>query len=280
MSTTDVAATWRAEAHLPYEWRPTKGHCRVGHGGGLIAICQALGRPAYLKPRKPLLPEAAALEKVASDLAHDLRVSVPPVVLTDPPEGWVGATEICASLILYGFQLHWGAASHGVQNRPINSMPDDPHEYARAALRSGTSWGKKILEVVPTSAARAYVFDTWVGQPDHNHPSNIAWGIDLQNEDDHGLCYFDYEMAFGVGGWTPLTPAPFPEELLSYMDPEEALKAAEEASIMPSENIRAVVSRVPSRYMPSDRKEDIITNLLERKCLLPKVISSAIRRSP
>lgn len=244
----------------------------------MIVTAAPLGRTAYLKPRRPLVPEAAALEKIASDLAHDLDVRVPPVILTNPPGGWQGGPEVCASLVLYGFQLHWGAAQHGVQIRAGAAVPEDPTQHARAALLAGSSWGRLIEESARVAAARAFVFDSWVGQPDHNHPSNIAWGLSLTDESDHSLCFFDYEMAFGVGGWTELAPAPFPEELLAHLDPEEAVATISQVEGLPDETIRAVVHRIPGRFMKSKRKEDIIHTLVERRTQLRAALTPVLRR--
>lgn len=237
-----------------------------------------LGRPAYLKPRRPMVPEAAALEKLASDLAHDLGVRVPPVVLTNPPTAWSGATEICASLVLYGFQLHWGAASHGTKNK-AEAIPDEQAmEHARGAIQARTRWGELILEAAVAAAAPALVFDTWVGQPDHDHPSNIAWGMNLANEADHGLCFFDYEMAFGVGGWAPVAPAPFPRELLAVLKAEDVMRAVTAVESLGAEHISAVVNRIPERFMSAERKRNIVTQLMDRRRRLHAALEPVAKR--
>lgn len=279
LTTNTIADDWRSSAFRTYQWRKAGGHCRTGHGGGMIVFRPELGRAAYMKPRKPMAPEAAALEKIASDLAYDLEVTVPPVILTDPPSGWNGCREVCASLVMFGFQLHWGGARHGVKIQYDGLVEDDPSAHARAAIMSDTTWGRMIVDDAKTVAARAFVFDTWVGQPDHDHPSNIAWGVNLADEADHSLCFYDYEMAFGVGGWADLTPAPFPRELLAHLDPESAEQALREVETFPIETIDDVTRRIPDRFMQPDRKENIIEQLTSRRMAVREALAPVLRRS-
>jgi hypothetical protein len=277
LSTADIAETWRAAAYLEYDWRAARGHCRDGHGGGAVMMAPPLGRSVYLKPRRALVPEAAALEKIASDLAHDLGVRVPPVVLTNHPSGWGGAAGVCASLVMYGFQLHWGAAAHGVRNHQEISVDEPSVAHARAALRAGGLPGDLILAAAREAAAAALVFDTWVGQPDHDHPSNIAWGMSLADETDHGLCFFDYEMALGVGGWPAVGPAPFPRELLDQIDARGLERAIAAVEALPAHDIGAVV-RIPESYLRSERKEDIVTHLIHRRQRLREALTPVPKR--
>lgn len=237
-----------------------------------------LGRPAYIKPRAPMVPEAAALEKIASDLAHDLGVDVPPVILTDPPPGWTGTNRaVCASLVLYNFQLHWGGGQHGVRLPPGSAVKDDPNLHARAALLRQTKWGKMVAEAVPVAAARAFVFDCWVDQPDHNHPSNVVWGLDTADITRHGLCFFDYEMAFGAGGWSSLAAAPFPEELLAGMSREEVAATVARVQAYAPETIHAIVDRIPARFMNASRKIDVVQHLTERREALGEALGRFLK---
>jgi hypothetical protein len=237
-----------------------------------------LGRPAYIKPRSPMVAEAAALEKIASDLAHDLGVDVPPVILTDPPSGWAASSrEVCASLVIYNFQLHWGGSQHGVKLPPGSAVKDDPNLHARAALLRQTTWGRMVAEAIPVAAARAFVFDAWVDQPDHNHPSNIVWGLDTHDPSRHGLCFFDYEMALGAGGWGPVAPVPFPEELLAGMDRREVAATVARVQGFAPETIHAIVDRVPSRFMNAARKTDVIQHLTARREHLGEALSRFLK---
>jgi hypothetical protein len=267
MPNTEVAARWRQVAFLDEDWSVVPGHARIGHQGGVLAISKSLGRKAYIKPKKPMVPQAAANEKLAADLAHDLGVNVPPAVLTKPPVmGWDGQDLVCASLVMYGFQLHWGAAKHGTRNPPANN--DGPADSARGAILANSPWGRALRAAVPASAARALVFDTWVGQADHDHPSNIAWGINPQDESDNAVTFFDYEMAFGVGMWAPVARAPFPAELLALVDHEQVERAVSDVEQYDEDRLRSIVARIDDRHLRPDQKSDIIGHLLARRALV------------
>ncbi len=116
-STDAVAAAWKSAAFLEYDWRPAAcAPVRPGHGGGAAVTNDWLeGRPAYLKPRTERLGHGcAAREKIASDLGRAVGVTVPPVVLTSPPDWWDGCAEVAASLVMFDHQVSWGLAKQGI----------------------------------------------------------------------------------------------------------------------------------------------------------------------
>jgi len=91
LSNEEIAGRWRATAIAPWAWTPARNASGTldvvveGEAGGLMVTCPELGgRRAYMKPLKKGSRagfERAAREKIASDLAFDLKVPVPPVVL-------------------------------------------------------------------------------------------------------------------------------------------------------------------------------------------------------
>lgn len=267
LSNKDIAKRWRETVREDHDWIVVSGHARSGHQGGVVALSKRLGRRVYIKPKKPMVIRAAANEKLAADLGHDLGVNVPPAVLTTPPaERWDGQGLVVASLVMYGFQLHWGAAKHGVRNPATNT--DESGESVRGAILSNTVWGEVLRKIAPVPASRAFVFDTWVGQADHNHPSNIAWGINPDNESDSALMFFDYEMAFGVGTWGPVQAAPFPAELMALLDRDEVERTVRAVEAFDEERLTMTVSRVPDSHLAPDEKADIIRQLLARRALV------------
>ena len=267
MLNMDIAARWRETVREDDDWVVVRGHARSGHQGGVVALSKRLGRRVYIKPKAPMVTRAAANEKLAADLGHDLGVNVPPAVLTSPPtEGWGGQELVVASLVMYGFQLHWGAAKHGFRNPPANT--DRPDESVRGAILSNTEWGEVLRQISPVPAARAFVFDTWVGQADHDHPSNIAWGVNPDDESDTALMFFDYEMAFGVGMWRDVQAAPFPAELLALLDRDEVERTVQAVESFDEERLTSTVARVPDSHLAPDDKADIIRQLLARRALV------------
>ncbi len=137
-----TAAAWTVDGGM---------HSQPGEAGGCHVASGAMR--GYAKPagRKPDGCPRAAHEKIASDLAYDLKLPVPPVVLwqratTDPSE------ETCCC---------------------ISAIPfDAPHK-----------WGQ--IEAVPTTAARLAkafsaqasamsVFDAWVDNRDRLNAGNVV----------------------------------------------------------------------------------------------------------
>lgn len=267
MANGDVAALWRRQPLIHDTWTIVRGHVRDGHQGGALATAASIGRNAYIKPKKLMLtPRSAANEKLAADLATDLGVNVPPAVLTNPPPGWDGQNLICASLVMHGFQLHWGAAKHGTRNPPINR--DSATATARGAIASDTDWGAALRSIAPAQASRAWVFDAWVGQVDHDHPSNIAWGINPDNEADHALAFFDYEMAFGVGGWAPTAKPPFPVEFLAMLDRDVVNRTVALIEGIAEDHLHETVFRIPESHLAEADKVNIFEQLLTRRVTL------------
>lgn len=281
LSVKEIGARWRANPFVEYPWKVDgQGHCRKGHSAGCIAHCDELGRNVYLKPKAPLTPRAAAHEKIASDLAHDLDVNVPPVVLTNPPPGWDGQFAVCASLVLYPFQLHWGAAKHGVRNAESISDADALQETVRGALHSDSALRDAVLRTAPVDAARAFAFDVWVNQPDHDHPSNIAWGA--HSESNSSLVFFDYEMAFNTApliGHPPAgqaTTVPFPVELLQLLDNDVLLDTVSAIETYSAASLRNIVGRIDQRWLGSSDGEGILEVLESRRRSLRSAISSVM----
>jgi hypothetical protein len=85
----NVALEWRGiVVSDAEEWHPTDGERPGGESGGFFVRRTKDGALAFLKPNHPSFGgmstvPAAALEKIAADLAFDLSLPVPPVVLVD-----------------------------------------------------------------------------------------------------------------------------------------------------------------------------------------------------
>lgn len=257
-----VASTWRQLAFLDCDVESTGEQAPQGERGGLFVMSPAFpGRAAYLKPLKILTGDfagIAAREKIAADLAHDLRVHVPPAVLAFRKNGPPGEQRrVMLSLRVSAAQSEWSDVKFRMARRiPYTGRLDI---------------GAQARKCAPRDAARAYVFDLWVNQLDHVGDivnfSNIALGVD-----DHGanpaFVFFDYEKSMGFldGKWQPLSvPPPFPPELRAAIDLTEAMDTAAQIQALPEEAIAGVVNRVPAEWLTPTDAEQIIGNLIERK---------------
>ncbi len=86
-----VRDAWRKVVVTTEEWEPHSDQARPVRGGteagGFLVRSLMTGLIGYLKPLKPRGNNSrAAYEKIASDLAFEIRVNVPPVVLYRRPD--------------------------------------------------------------------------------------------------------------------------------------------------------------------------------------------------
>lgn len=275
----DIAATWRREAVSPWRWRLCDSQAGVvdgykeGEAGGLFVTCDEVPRRAYLKPtrreRGPFTNRAAR-EKIVADLAWDLGVNVPPVLLFRR-EGMTGDREsLCSvSLVMCKRQFPWLT----VKRLIVDAADDD----ARAL----------IMKDLPIAAARAMALDAWVMQFDHNdHPHNIVMGI--SGPDQASLIFLDYALSLGhawthteafksIGwrrwnddekGWLAAVPTLFPPHLVRFLHRDELWATVEKIESFPEDVIRDVVGRIPSDYLTDLERDTLVKGLIERRSVI------------
>lgn len=183
---------WRGLVELAGEWAKSSNQggglfevARDGEAGGFFVSLGAYPeRRAYLKPlkRQPA-HRRAAREKIAADLACEVGLCVPPVLLTENGKTTDAERFAAVSLVMYPIQISWGA----IDDRLARG---EPAEFA------------PMLPRLPTAASHALAFDTWVGQSDHISPSNIVFGFESGRAHEGRLVFLDYAYSQGIfGGW-------------------------------------------------------------------------------
>lgn len=213
-----------------------------GEAGGFFVAIDSLGRRAYLKPRRKANADwaKAAREKIAADLAFELGVAVPPVVLAtrDVSEE---ERNVCLSLVMFSRQFSWCEVKG----------------WANAAAASPTA--KLFQAVAPIAASRAFVFDTWLDQTDHGgepvagigasfegHDHNLMLGFDDPASSHSSLVFVDYAFSLGAGGhWATggagkVTPARFPQKLLHRLDRLELQATVERLEALDGARVREI----------------------------------------
>ena len=222
-------------------------------GGRFVESAAFPGRQAYCKPWTIVGHHAAAREKIAGDLACDLSVNVPPVALVR----WAGTgrpEQVCLSLRMFPAQRPWAQAKYTLSG----------------VAPSAVGQGKRLMDqAVARAAARAFVFDTWVEQLDHEGPvgpSNILFGTE-HDFSAGDFVFIDYEKSLFVGEKVkePTKPAPFPFELRYRMDRAEASQAVSDIEALPDDVIIEIVRRIPADFLPVDEAQRIQGRLIERK---------------
>ena len=260
-SNAEVSTDWRAHVISPYAWDPDPNQVGLvqGEAGGCFAVSSDFPRRAYMKPLNAKTDEGghsrAAREKIAADLAHDLRLRVPPALLTTRRVAPEGCTpNLVVSLILCPVQFSWGTAK---------GVPSEANPLGAA------------MAAALTQCSGLLVFDTWLAQTDHgDHPENLIMGYNPDRLYESGMIFLDYANSLGFNGqwaggaWQPVQLAAWPPRLLTHLDPPAVAATLDQIERMAEETIREVVQRIPDAHLPEAEKPIIIDGLLGRRGLL------------
>lgn len=272
MSTEEIAREWRTEVLSKYPWHPSKsqaGALAKGEAGGFMVHCDYLGRQAYLKPRRrdgARGHERAAREKIASDLAFDLGVTVPPVLLYRRDGAGSDEVNVCVSLRMFRAQFSWSQ---------VCDFLDRPESETRALLSARLS----------EAASKGLVFDTWVGQGDHNdHPHNILFGYDTNDYKSlNSFIFLDYAMALGYGGlwwdgrFAEVAEIGFPPKMLDVLDRSIVDQTVDAIERYSDDVIAEIVGRVPTSHLPAEEGAVITDGLRARRSLVRGAVFARIQ---
>lgn len=209
-----------------------------------------------MKPLKSHKWKRAAREKIAADLAHDLGVAVPPVLLAKNRRSDSIEPNVCVSLVMYPHQFSWG-------------------QIGRFAGTNSHEVGKALAASISEPCSRALVLDTWLQQTDHaDHPSNIVFGYEGADYSAGRFLFLDFAFSMGISGaWDndgfgQCVEAGFPEKMRSAVARGALEQAVEQVESLPSAVIDSVVERIPADYLPESEKRTIIKGLKARRSLV------------
>lgn len=242
-----TASEWRSQAVTALEWTPTsRAGVAGGEARGFFATAEApealdgFAKPGKNDPPPSTLPRAAH-EKAASDLAFDLGLPVPPVVLwerSDPQSG----EERYAAISLLPFT-------------PVYQLADLARLGADSAL----------LRVLAAAASAMAVFDTWLENTDHGplHGGNLVASGSVTE-----FAYIDYAYSmlapWSRHGHTSVTALPlYPAG--AALDIDSMRWMIERIEAMPSQQIEAIVDRIPAGFLNAQQATALKAGLLERR---------------
>jgi hypothetical protein len=288
-TTEEIAAEWRTKAFSDAYWKPDLnqaggpvGAPRMGESGGRFGGSDSLPRRrVYLKPgkRDPNPRHArAAREKIASDLAYDLGITVPPVVLARYRHA-TDEENICASLVMYPAAYSWSE----IVKKLDGSRPSPREEAVRKLIEQASA-------LLPTAAAHALAFDTWVQQQDHgpHNDHNIVFGYEPKDGGRYAFILLDFALAFGVGGRWETTghsessenckPAPLHPKMIERVDPNELSRMIDKIEKMPDTAIDEIVRRIPSTHLPAAEMDVIVGGLMVRRELLRAALGAYLTK--
>ncbi|MCB9583745.1 MAG: hypothetical protein H6718_00005 [Polyangiaceae bacterium] len=203
----------------------------------------------------------AAREKIASDLAFEMKAAVPPVVLTDRSDAEAGEeVHACVSLQCYEHQWSWASC-------------------ASFLARSDSPVGAAMARTVGEDVAAVLVMNHWVGQTEHNdHPHNIIWGYDDPVQGPSSFVFVDYATSLGFGGaWEGgrgerVARAPFPDRLRARVTPHQLDAALDRLESLRHDVIEEVCMRLPPEFMCEHERLAVLSTLLARRALVRAII--------
>ncbi len=211
-------------------------------------------KPTEEKADDPLYRRAAR-EKIASDLAFELGLPVPPVLLATFPPG----LPACISLVMYPRQFAW---------EHIKSQSLDESDLGVALARALPQCGSMLA------------FDTWIKQMDHgDHPHNIVLGYVPGQLATSELVFLDFAFSMGFdrswneGGWRDVRKAHFPPLMLEQLDSERLEDGVRRIESLADETIATIIDRIPEPFLPRDQAGVIKEGLMGRKNLIRGVLS-------
>lgn len=215
---------------------------------------------AYLKPTRLCSEDTprAANEKIVADLAYELGLSVPPVLLYRRPGVAAGEeTRCCLSLIMYPEQYEWGLIFG------ITTMPPPVPQIIRASI---------------SRYSETLALDLWIGQTDRNNARNVILGVDPDDQTDMAFLFLDHAYTLNHGnrwaaaGRDRIEMVPIPQVFRDSIFKPRLVQGADRIAALPDETIRAVVSRIPDDYMTAAHKGVVLDGLVSRQPGLPEFV--------
>ncbi len=210
------------------------------------------------KPLKPHNCPFAAHEKIASDLAYDLALPVPPVTLWDRgPLNNGDCQYVAISVVPFPQPREWGK---------INGDP---------TLRGLTDLIRRRMS---TAMSAMCVFDAWVQNTDHNnHPGNLLVSVDPDETRPLRLAYIDYSYSM-THSWPNDewrgTSCPPAYDRHVPVDIGVIQETARRVQDLPEANIRELVERIPAEYVfdCDQSKRKIVAGLLDRRTRILEIL--------
>lgn len=232
-----------SEAGLPGSRGGTFG-CFPVAGVALGGFAKPRGSPVVRIEDHPV----AALEKIASDLAFDLGLPVPPAVLWERE----------------------GPRSHGRQ-LIISAAPFDGALTWLQVEAAPPSVAARILPTLSPSASAIAAFDTWLMNGDRVNRGNILVREDVGPPALTRVAYIDFANSLSrvfrikpdiwkdEGGTVPMFPHGLPVDLASM---DATVSAIEK---LPEAQLRVIVERIPARFLLPQDRDEILAALLYRQ---------------
>lgn len=251
---------WRKEVVSSEEWKPhsdTARPVKPGEAGGFLVRSVQTGSVGYLKPVNARAgPSRASYEKVAADLAYEIGVNVPPVVLYQRPDAQPSQPkEVSISFaprraMRWGDLFNIGAADGGGKT---------PAPTARIKQMVADSCGVMAL-------------DAWLRNMDRNNVGNAILAYD--GDEDPGQLFFvdfansmDYDGNWSAGANNHQTfqRSPPPLLLAGNAVKSRVEETAKRIADLPDDTVAEIIRRIPDDFLAQVAREKLLVWLLWRK---------------
>lgn len=251
----DLPAVWRRDVFTKRIWQIEANRAiQEGEAGGFVVQSPGFEHLAYLKPTNICTPDRpkAAYEKIAADLAFDVGVSVPPVLLyrrKHAPED--EESRACVSVIIYDEQWEWG-----------QFWEPSPPGIA------------DILRTVLARSSGAIALDTWFGNTDRRNKRNAIFGTFHDAPAQGAFMFLDFSNSLNMGnrwaqnGFQEIEVPPLPDILLEAVDWNVLDQTTSRIEDLDEDSIDAVVGRIPLDYMEQKHSDIVASALKERRRLI------------
>lgn len=186
--------------------------------------------------------QVAAREKIASDLAYELRLPVPPAILWNCRCSGDDGTYAVISAWAYERPESWGVA------KKILSSPQ--------------------IEELRAASCAMMPFETWIAARDR-HDENVL--VNVEPSGRPTSVWIDYALSLdGVWGRTQSPDCPVVERypLIGKPDLEAIREVARGIATMENSVIEQIVNRIPEECMSKDIASSIASNLLARRSII------------
>jgi len=211
----------------------------------------------YLKPLNPRAGHSRpAYEKIASDLAHDIGVNVPPVVLYRRPDAQPPEPREVAISFAWGGATPWGDLFN------INAADGGVQPPGLAGL---------IRQFVGASSGVMAV-DAWVRNTDRHNEGNAI--LAHAGEGDLGqLFYVDFANAMDYDGhWSAdkgnhqaFQRPPVPPLLVACAVRKRVEEAAQRIADLADSVVADIVTRIPDDFLAKSARDQLVAWLVWRK---------------
>lgn len=214
--------------------------------------CVETSRIAWMKPdyHDPNEPKPAR-EKIASDLAYELGLPVPPVLLHRAKGGVLS----CLSLVCHDIRFELGDLYDST--KPDIGLP--------ASIVECISKANSLADIV--------ALDAWLYNWDRVNLRNTLVAIEHSGAELQFLD-FGFAMRWKETNLTDFRSVSLPPVLSQMRNEAATRRMAERISDLPTEIVTSIVGRVPSDFLSDSARQLLLKGLLSRKEMLLPAFSA------